>query len=122
MAGEIVEGVNPTRMELLSIRKKRLLAEKGHKLLGEKRDALVVQFFEVLKKREKLKGEVVNAFSEANLSLEDAMARMGYDTVKAMAQAHLAERAMRRVIELQPDYYHAGAHLFLLSYYASRPP
>jgi len=86
MAGEIVEGINPTRMELLSVRKKRLLAEKGHKLLGEKRDALVVQFFEVLKKRERLKGEVVDAFKEANLSLEDAMARMGYDTVKALAQ------------------------------------
>jgi len=86
MAGEIVEGVNPTRMELLSIRKKRLLAEKGHKLLGEKRDALIVQFFDVLKKREKLKGEVQEAFGSANASLEDAMARMGYDTVKALSQ------------------------------------
>ena len=86
MAGEIVEGVNPTRMELLSIRKKRLLAEKGHKLLGEKRDALIVQFFEVLKKREELKNEVVGSFKKANISLEEAMARMGYDTVKAMSQ------------------------------------
>lgn len=86
MAGEIVEGVNPTRMELLSIRKKRLLAEKGHKLLGEKRDALIVQFFEVLKKREKLKGEVQEAFGSANTSLEETMARMGYDTVKAFSQ------------------------------------
>ncbi|MGA1866553.1 MAG: V-type ATP synthase subunit D [Thermoplasmatota archaeon] len=85
MAGEIVEGVKPTRMELLSVRKKRILAEKGHKLLGEKRDALVVQFFEVLKKREKLKKEVVETFSTANTSLEEAMARMGYDTVKAFA-------------------------------------
>jgi V/A-type H+-transporting ATPase subunit D len=86
MAGEIVEGVNPTRMELLSIRKKRVLAEKGHKLLGEKRDALVVQFFDVLKKREELKDQVVGAFSEANSSLEEAMAKMGYDSVKALAQ------------------------------------
>ncbi len=86
MAGEIIEGVNPTRMELLSIRKKRLLAEKGHKLLGEKRDALVVQFFEVLKKRQELKVQVVDAFSEANSSLEEAMSKMGYDSVKAMAQ------------------------------------
>jgi V/A-type H+-transporting ATPase subunit D len=86
MAGEIVEGVNPTRMELLAIRKKRLLAEKGHKLLGEKRDALIVQFFDVLKKREELKGEVITSFKEANTSLEEAMAKMGYDTVKAMSQ------------------------------------
>jgi V/A-type H+/Na+-transporting ATPase subunit D len=86
MAGEIVEGVNPTRMELLSIRKKKLLAEKGHKLLGEKRDALIIQFFDVLKKREELKREVTGSFKKANTSLEEAMARMGYDTVKAMAQ------------------------------------
>ncbi|MBN1391011.1 MAG: V-type ATP synthase subunit D [Candidatus Thermoplasmatota archaeon] len=85
MAGEIVEGINPTRMELLSIRKRRILAEKGHKLLGEKRDALVVQFFEVLKKRKKLKKEVTDAFKVANMSLEEAMARMGYDTVRALA-------------------------------------
>ncbi|MFW3147195.1 MAG: V-type ATP synthase subunit D [Thermoplasmatota archaeon] len=86
MAGEIVEGVNPTRMELLSIRKKRVLAEKGHKLLGEKRDALIVQFFEVLKKREKLKKEVAGAFREAEYSLEEAMAMMGYESVKAMSR------------------------------------
>ncbi|MFO8052187.1 MAG: V-type ATP synthase subunit D [Thermoplasmatota archaeon] len=86
MAGDIVEGINPTRMELLSIRKKRVLAEKGHKLLGEKRDALVVQFFDVLKKREKLKNSVVSAFGEAGSSLEDAMAKMGYESVKAMAR------------------------------------
>jgi V/A-type H+-transporting ATPase subunit D len=86
MAGEIVEGINPTRMELLSIRKKRKLAEKGHKLLGEKRDALIVQFFDVLKKRESLKKEVVRSFGEAGTSLEEAMASLGYETVQALAQ------------------------------------
>ncbi|MFC1887115.1 TRAP transporter TatT component family protein [Thermodesulfobacteriota bacterium] len=44
------------------------------------------------------------------------------NSVRAIARAHLAEKAMKRVIELKPDYYHAGAHVFLLSYYASRPP
>ena len=86
MAGEIVEGINPTRMELLSIRKRRMLAEKGHKLLGEKRDALIVQFFDVLKKREELKGEVVRSFKEAEVSLDDAMAIMGYDGVQALSK------------------------------------
>ncbi len=86
MAGEIVEGINPTRMELLSIRKKRTLAEKGHKLLGEKRDALIVQFFDVLKKRESLKGRVVSSFKTAGSSLEDAMASMGYESVQAFSK------------------------------------
>ncbi len=86
MAGEIVEGINPTRMELLSIRKKRILAEKGHKLLGEKRDALIVQFFDVLKKRKDLKDQVVSSFKIAGTSLEESMAVMGYDAVEALSK------------------------------------
>ena len=86
MAQEIIEGINPTRMELLSIRKKRILAEKGHKLLGEKRDALIVNFFEVLKKRNELKKEVVDSFRSAGISLGEAMTRMGYDGVEVMSR------------------------------------
>ena len=65
MAENIIEGVKPTRMELLAIRKKKKLAEKGHKLLGEKRDALVMQFFEVIKTRDTLRNDVNNKLAEA---------------------------------------------------------
>jgi hypothetical protein len=44
------------------------------------------------------------------------------DDLGAVAKAHVAERVMRRVIELKPDYYHGFAHLFLIAYYGSRPP
>lgn len=44
------------------------------------------------------------------------------DDLSAIAQAHVAERIMRRVVELQPDYYHGFAHLFLIAFYGSRPP
>jgi hypothetical protein len=43
-------------------------------------------------------------------------------SVSAMSQAYQVESAMRRVIALNPAYYHASAHLVLLAYYASRPP
>jgi len=51
-----------------------------------------------------------------------AFVNLNRDSVKAISKAPLAEKAMKRVIELEPAYYHGGAHLFLLSYYASRPP
>lgn len=44
------------------------------------------------------------------------------DSVAAMAKAHLVEKAMGRVVELDEAYYHGSAHLALLAYYGSRPP
>lgn len=43
-------------------------------------------------------------------------------SVRVLAQAHLAEKAAKRVIGLDPTYFNGGAHLFLMVYYASRPP
>lgn len=77
MAEEILEGVNPTRMELLEIRKKVVLAEKGHKLLEEKRDALVEKFFTVIEKRNSLKKQVDSEVGSAFISLIQAQMLLG---------------------------------------------
>jgi V/A-type H+-transporting ATPase subunit D len=81
LAEEIIEGINPTRMELLGIKKKRKLAEKGHKLLSEKRDALVVQFFNVISDRNTLRTKTDKELSEAFTSLIDAQMIMGQQRV-----------------------------------------
>ncbi len=39
----------------------------------------------------------------------------------AMADLPVVERIMLRVVELDESYYHGGAHIFLGSYYGSRP-
>lgn len=77
MVEQILDGVNPTRMELLEIRKKLTLAEKGHKLLEEKRDALVERFFDIIEKRNKLSSEMDEEFKGAFLSLIQAQMIMG---------------------------------------------
>jgi len=82
MAEQIMEGVSPTRMELLEIRKKLKLAEKGHKLLEEKRDALVERFFKIIDKRNQLSKEIDNDFKSAYLALIGAQMIMGEKKVE----------------------------------------
>ena len=40
----------------------------------------------------------------------------------AMADLPIVERIMLRVVELDESYYYGGAHIFLGTYYGSRPP
>ena len=44
------------------------------------------------------------------------------DSIRAVSQAHIARKVMERVIQLDPAFHHAGAHLFLVAYFGSRPP
>ena len=89
MADEIMEGVSPTRMELLEIRKKLILAEKGHKLLEEKRDALVEKFFNIIDKRNKLSKDIDEELKNAYLSLIGAQMIMGEKKVDDISKQTL---------------------------------
>jgi len=71
---EVIAGVHPTRMELLALRKRRDIAERGRDLLREKLDALMVEFFEqvrqISERRERshaLLREAYMLFSEAQM-------------------------------------------------------
>jgi V/A-type H+/Na+-transporting ATPase subunit D len=44
--------INPTRMNLINLKKSAKLAGKGHSLLKKKREALVIEFFKLLQKSE----------------------------------------------------------------------
>jgi len=86
MVEQVIEGVNPTRMELLDIRKKLLLAEKGHKLLEEKRDALVERFFTVIDTRNQLSSELDSNFQDAFKSLIQAQMILGENKVENISK------------------------------------
>jgi V/A-type H+-transporting ATPase subunit D len=52
---EVIPGVHPTRMELLALRKRRDIAERGRDLLREKLDALMIEFFESIRQISQLR-------------------------------------------------------------------
>jgi len=52
--------VNPTRMELLRLKKRLALAQRGHKLLKDKQDELVRNFLEIIEDTRKLRIEADN--------------------------------------------------------------
>jgi len=64
--------VKPTRSELLQTKKKIALANSGYKLLKKKRDGLILEFFNVLKKarniRQELTAEYVSALNKINIA------------------------------------------------------
>ncbi len=57
--------VNPTRMELLRVRKRLAMARRGHKLLKDKQDELMRQFMELIQDIEALRRAVEKSLEEA---------------------------------------------------------
>ena len=62
---ELISGVHPTRMELLALRKKRNIAERGRDLLREKLDALMIEFFDLVREVSSLRDRSHGLLQEA---------------------------------------------------------
>lgn len=56
--------VNPTRVNLLSLRKRVKTAKRGHKLLKDKRDGLMKQFMELIRETKILREDVEKEIGE----------------------------------------------------------
>jgi len=85
--------VKPTRSELIKLKKKILLAKSGYNLLKKKRDGLILEFFEILKKAKTVRQELVETYKNALDKMNLARA----------AESDLKLRSLALAISKHPD-------------------
>ena len=68
--------INPTRMELSRLKKRLRTATRGHKLLKDKRDELMKQFLEIVRRNRELRKRVERGLEQANGAFTIASAVM----------------------------------------------
>ncbi len=83
----MAQDVKPTRSELLKLKKQIRLAKGGYSLLKKKRDGLILEFFEILKKAKTLREELVNEYRIALEKINIARTLEGDLKVKSIAMA-----------------------------------
>ena len=79
--------VQPTRMELIRLRRRIEMAKKGHDLLKMKRDGLIMEFRTMLEDAKRVIYEMVDRYKIAQQKLALAMAADGVIAVKSIALA-----------------------------------
>ena len=82
---EVIAGVHPTRMELLTLRKRRDIAERGRDLLREKLDALMVEFFEQVRQISELRERSHTLLREAYTLFSEAQMMHGLRNLEQIA-------------------------------------
>ena len=105
MAQEMIEGINPTRMEHLKLKDKEKLAVKGHSLLKEKRNALIMEFFNILERvkgsRENVEKQLAEAYKDlatAQITMGDMAVRKASLAVKESVEVDIDSRSIMGVV------------------------
>lgn len=88
--------VTPTRMELTRLKKKRITAVRGHKLLKDKRDELMRQYLDLVRENMDLRKKVEAGILSANRNFVIARAGM------SEPELHTALLAPKQEVQLKP--------------------
>jgi V/A-type H+-transporting ATPase subunit D len=101
---KILPGTKTTRMELLALKNRMKLAERGHDLLREKRDSLIMEFFNAIAEIKDVREKVDETLTEAFSALTQAKMVMGPARVveftyasRFQAELHTTTRSMMGV-------------------------
>ena len=79
--------INPNRMELLRLKKQLDTARRGHKLLKDKRDELMRQFLDIVRKNQALRQQVEELLKQANRQMVLARAVLPVEVLEAALMA-----------------------------------
>lgn len=76
--------VNPNRMELLRLRRRLVLAERGHKLLKDKLEEIMRRFLQIIRELYKLQEGISSKLKKAFLSFVLARGRMSHKELERL--------------------------------------
>ncbi len=74
---DIIPGARPTRMELIALRKREKIAQRGQDLLREKLDALMIEFFQFAREITALRTKTQDVLNQTYLKFAEAQMLMG---------------------------------------------
>ncbi len=77
--------IKPTRSELIGLKRRIALSERGYKILKMKRDGLIIEFFKVLAAAKDSRGDLLKKFDHASAMMAYANTVEGTIGVKSAA-------------------------------------
>ncbi len=83
--------VQPTRMELIKLKRKIKMAKRGHELLKMKRDSLITEFRSLLEEAKRTIGAMADKYEKALQKLALATAVDGIVTIRSIALSRQCE-------------------------------
>ena len=86
--------INPTRMELTRLKGRLKTAMRGHKLLKDKRDELMKQFLDIVRRNRELRAKVEAGLEKANAAA--AAIRMEAQRAAEAESEALSQKAAAR--------------------------
>ena len=111
MAGKTV---NPTRMELTRLKGRLKTARRGHKLLKDKRDELMKQFMDVVRRNRALRAKVEQGLKEANAAFTVAAALMSPEMLEQSLlypkQSVELDMTFQNIMSVDVPQYHFRTH------------
>ena len=106
MAGKTI---NPTRMELTRLKAKQKTALRGHKLLKDKRDGLMKQFMQEVRRTRQLRKRVEEGLAQANAAFTVASAVMSPEMLEALMAPRLSTEVtvdQRNIMSIAVPVFH----------------